>query len=95
MTMLCGLYANNEGAYKQYNYEYPYYVSSYHVDRIAAKNEKNQSATVIQNTRTVVNLTDLFDFHWRTTSLMISEPAMNDSVPPTLGMIAMDFAKGE
>lgn len=74
----------NKGTLKKiqyYKYSYNFRLFSYHVDRIAAKNEKNQSAMVIHKTRTVVNLTDFFDFHWRITSLMISEPAMNDNVP--------------
>ena len=68
---------------------------SHHVERIAAKNENNQSATVMQNISNVGNETDLLVVHLMMTSLIISELAINDRVPPTLGIIAMDLAKGE
>jgi hypothetical protein len=71
------------------------FFSSHHVDRIAAKNENNQSATEMQNISTVGNETDVLVFHLMMTSRNISDVASNDSVPPILGIIAMDLAKGE
>ncbi len=88
----------NERTNKEYNtiqYNKILKFHSHHVDKIAAKNEKNQSATVIQKTSTMGNETDFFNFHLRMKSLMISEAPINDSAPPTLGRIAMDLAKGE
>jgi hypothetical protein len=48
----------------------------------------------IQNI-TVCNVTVVLVFHLMMTSLIISEVVILDSVPLTLGMNAMDLAKGE
>ncbi len=49
----------------------------------------------MQNISTVGNETDVLVFHLMMTSRNISDVASNDSVPPILGIIAMDLAKGE
>jgi len=70
----------------------PQFGRTYHVDMNAAKKEYSQSTTLMQKTMTEVRETDFLRSHLLDTSRIISEHAITDNAPPTLGTIAMDFS---
>lgn len=71
--------------------KYPVCFGIIHVDMNAEKNEYSQSDTLMQNIKTELSETDFLRCHLMITSLMMNVQAINDSAPPNLGMIAMDF----